>query len=343
MKKNKAKYTLIALSALILVAALVYGALSFLVREEIKQKTTKTNTLRKYCSTPNVRELQVERHLGGKKLENMHFRRLDKSLKGVSKRLLSLRAKWAFIQPNLGEANPRYLEHIISSLCSIPKAIILSMDKTKDNSKDYSIKIIAKEIFHTKNTKEEIEKQINFSLGKDLPGREMLVKIEEKRSEPVFLIMPNKIKKLLQSTTVLFQNHRLVNMQLGAIEFAKVSVNKKEKFFVERNGNTWNVGVKDKILGKSNSKAEQFVNRLATMQAMEVVKTNINPNNCLGTDSYVRIQLEGIRKRKEVLYFDKPSKGKNKVLACSTGRTSLFHVHKNILSYILVNPKKLRN
>ena len=170
----------------------------------------------------------------------------------------------------------------------------------------------------------------------------MMIKIKEEGTSPIFLIIPNKIKGLLKSPMKSFQNHKLVNMFLGSINFARVNINKKEKFFVERNGNIWSVGIKNKYLGKSISKAEEFINRLATMRATNIVKTNINQEECSNMSTYIKIQLEGIRKKKEVLHFGKVNEGKNKILACSTGRTSLFHVHKNILDYILTTPKELQ-
>ena len=167
MREKKVTICILLTLATIILGAgiLMYrGSLSS-IQTPKKQASRKVNPSHKYCQIPNIREMHIERNLKDSNLKKMSFQRLDPILKGVSARLLSLRAKWVFTHPNVGEANPRYLEHIISSLCSIPEPKILQKNKYEDGV--YSIKIKMKEVIHLGNKKREhTERYLSFSLEK---------------------------------------------------------------------------------------------------------------------------------------------------------------------------------
>ena len=295
------------------------------------------------CDPNQIREFKLTRFFAQEEREEIIFKRTDPERVGSSETAQRIRTQWSIAQPNYGEAETSMAQRIVSSVCDMPRAVrIKSPNFTKLGLVDPLIEVS----FTIPSEEEEYFVNWRYSFGKELPGKKMSMMFSADNVRTMAFTVPRNLKRFLSPPSKSFRNRRVMQMPLDTVDFMRVSMEGKERFTLERAGSEWKIIVNQEEMGTANKTASQFVNRLGTLRAMDILDSNLDSDKCGRLNHIFAIDVEGVGNRKERILFAKPKelvgRKRIRILACSSRRTTLFGVHSDMWNYLAVDVNSLK-
>lgn len=236
---------------------------------------------------------------------------------------------WSLIRPALGEADPLYVQRVVSGFCEFTSA--WEVFKPSDETHESDVRL---DFFDAK--KELIS---SYRFGKTLPGSFIEVAIRQgKELLPVHAVNGN-FARLLEVPADRIRNRRVMRSRMDMVDLVKVDYGRGREILLERQGPEWKIKEKHgSVLGPSEP--EKFVNRIGTLQAIEVLEEEAKDGECDALKPEVQVTLESISGEPEVLRFARRPEADKRpgnigVTACSNRRRALFGVHNDLWKYIL--------
>ena len=148
--------------------------------------------------------------------------------------------------------------------------------------------------------------------------------------------------KLLQVAATEPQNYRnlkVLRMNGDLVQALFLREGKRERFSLEREGPGWMVRNNGKEIGQGSERAQQYVNRLGTLRALDVKPRG--DTACESLPARLVVELQGVGGRAETLYLDYGKSGPVRV--CNSDRNALFEVHRDLIRYVDVTGPVLTN
>lgn len=278
------------------------------------------------CEPNQIRLIEVERTTPMLQPEKLKFERVDRADPGVPEAILFARSDWRYRSPLTGEAEASTLRRIASSLCELWDPILIQEPK--------AFQSLTKISFLT-------ETGGRGSLSVSQPGEDRLViaKFESPSGETKFAKIPDLIYRVVGIPVEDFRTKRVVRMEADNVQRATLIFSGKERFTLERAGAGWVILFGEERIGTGGASAGKFVNRLATLQALDVIEPEFSAQECKKLKARATVNLAGVAGREETVVLDYGRGGD--IAACSTGRNMKFRVHRDLVKYIDISPRAL--
>lgn len=326
-----AKFLKIAASLLVLLVLTYLGAHYWLRwKRTVRDDVTKVGRLVE-CEPNEVRTVSIERNSAGGG-ETLTFERADVPAAGATAAVGFAQADWRYRSPLTGEADGTLLRRIASTVCELWDPVLV---REQEVGEPAGTEGLARALHIGLSGGGKVE------LGFGAAGADRLVPIRVKDAS-------GKVKAakvpdlLLQTSSRPAQDYRsrlVMRMEADNVQRATLKIDGKERFTLERAGADWVVLAGGKKLGDSPAEAGKFVNRIATLQALEVLEPEYGPKQCRTLKARAELGLSGVAGREETVIFDYGRGGD--IAACSTARTMKFRVHRDLVKYLDVSPRAL--
>lgn len=166
-----------------------------------------------------------------------------------------------------------------------------------------------------------------------------LVKYQAPAGEERTVRITPKLVQVASTEPRDFRNLKVLRMNGDLVQALYLREGKRERFSLEREGPGWMVRNNGKEIGKGSERAQQYVNRLGTLRALDVKPRG--DTACDKLPAKLVIELQGVANRAETLYLDYGKAGPVRV--CNTARDTIFEVHRDLIQYVDVTGPVLTN
>jgi hypothetical protein len=286
------------------------------------------------CQAQDVRSVLLKPRSDMGENTQVRLERVDAPRRDIPLEIAEESAVWRIASPDLGEADLLFVQRIVSSLCKIPTAeLIQDRDRVElglDNP-GFELDLIG-------------STPVQISFGNALPERRVAVWIAGQGGIGAAYSIPDKFLQWLQVPVDRIRNRKLLRMPLEGIDLVVLKRANKEVFSLEREGANWKLEHDGKEFTATGAEAQKFINRLSTMQALEIRDQRAKEEDCQKQVKDFEILFEAADRSRETLRFSMPiGEGKAGVvrsLACSSAREGIFDVHPEIARYLEINPDK---
>lgn len=318
------------ITVLVCLALLVWALLP--VKEE---KSTDLYATPPVCSNQDVKEISIARASSVGTDGIVRLLRVDVANPDTPDAVSLLRAEWNISTPDLGEADPLFVQRIVGELCFQPLAQRIGVpDPVQLKLTD---PVISAELRFLPPGKSSPETWV-FRFGAALPQQRVALQLIRNGENNFFYSVPDSAFQLLSTPAERFRNRRLVKLPIEHIERVQVSFAGKAAYSAERGNGSWRIFEEGKEIGISSQEFLKFMNRLTTLRAMEIEAKEVTMERCQELAGAIQIDLEGADRSVEHLHFGKPedSSGENRMrmYACNSARKALFRIHKDMWIYL---------
>jgi hypothetical protein len=286
------------------------------------------------CEPNEVRSITITQAAAGKQ-EELAFARVDQPQPGVPPAISFAEGEWRYLRPRQGEGDATLLRRIASTLCELYDPIPLresEMAAAESNPERRAVKLSV--VLAGKKG----EETVSIDFGSVSADRMNTVRLGTKDGNRVVKI-PNRFLHSASLSPDLFLGLQVMKNSGDNIQLATLKVDGKERFTLERAGADWKLVVNGKDNGAASEEANRFVNRLATLKALDVLEPAYEPERCRSMNAKAVVEMRGVAGREEALRFDYGRGGD--IAACSTLRRSKFRVHRDLLKYLDVPARAL--
>lgn len=284
------------------------------------------------CEPDQIRRVKITQQFNGK-TEVFEFERVDTPEKGIPLSAQMANSEWSFVSPAKGEADSGVLSRMAAAICETYDPIPVKDQEPALDPKGRMAQKVEFELVGDDGTR--VQELQFLTLTND---RMVVTRYIADSSAKAYKILPLIFQMASQNPDA-FVNYRVVRMTPDNIQAASVIFDGRERFTLERDGSEWKVLSKGKVAGKGSEEAGKFVNRIATLRALEIKNPSFTAEECESTPHKIRIELSGVANRREALYVSAPAK--QGLSACSTGRRAKFLVHSDLMKYLDQPLKKL--
>jgi hypothetical protein len=280
------------------------------------------------CQANDVRAIRINGVIEGKPQE-LAFERLDHPIPGIPPAADLEQWQWKMSSPLAGVADPALIRRIASALCEL-------YDPIPVRSSDFRLGPEEKKLEATLATSVG-EAKVHFEFGVlSRPstviryfgfGQERTVRIPDLFLETISL----PIEK--------YRNKKVLNLDADNIQRATLKVEGKERFTLERAGGDWKVFQNGKEKGAGNAEAGKFVNRISTLEAIEIVAEGFYAPECNSLKANALVQVQDVLgKVSEIRFAYSPN---SDLTACSTRGSQKFRIHRDFLPYLDISTKNV--
>lgn len=319
----------ILISLTILVA--LYLGLHFYLRHKrtITDDVTKLGRLAE-CDPNTISRIQINRDK-----ESVTYERKDEATAGTPASLSLSNSEWYATGTIKGEADSSLLSRFATMVCETYDPIPARESDFAELPEPTKASIAFSEIKEGKN----INHLIGF--GAQTSDRMTLIRYVSPDGGVKVFKIPTKLYQLVSQPAKSTLNRRVARVKSDNIMKMVVKNKKKEIFQLERTDSGWAVIEKNKNLGVSPEEADKFINRLTTLNAVEISSDGLSPQYCEPGSADWELQMSGVTAamQAESVFFTVNKTGPLK--ACSSARNTLFFVHRDFLKYLQVSPKSL--
>lgn len=326
-----AKFLKIAASLLILLAVSYLGAHYWLRwKRTVRDDVTKVGRLVD-CEPNSVRSVTIERNAAEGK-EALAFERADTPAPGTTAAVGFAQADWRLRSPLAGEADGALLRRISSTVCELWDPVLVREREVGEPAATVGL---------ARSLRLGLADGGTIEVGFGAAGADRMVPIKVKDAEGKVKTarIPDLLLQTASRPTQEYRSRLVMRMEADNVQQATLKIDGKERFTLERAGADWVVLAGGRKLGASPGEAGKFVNRIATLQALEVLEPQYGPKQCRTLKAKAELGLRGVAGREETVIFDYGRGGD--VAACSTARTMKFRVHRDLVKYLDVSPKAL--
>lgn len=285
------------------------------------------------CEPNDVRYLSIFQSTEGR-VEELGFARTDTISPGTPSVVAFGESSWRYLSPFKGEADATLLRRLASTLCELYDPVLLRPEDMKYAPPG---KRVASKLVFGLGGKLGA-RAITFDLGAVGPDKLNFVLFTQDSKERVAKI-PERFLMAASLPPEDFRSLQAMKIAADNVQVAKLKVDGKERFTLERAGAGWRVLLGEKELGQGSEEAARYINRLATLKALEVLEPEHSSQQCAAGKARAVLEVKGVANREESLRFDYGRGGD--VSVCSTARTMKLRVHRDLLKYLDVPAKRL--
>ena len=302
----------------------------------IRWRHTVTNDVAKIsrlveCEPNELRLLEIQQSAEGKARE-LKFERVDQPEAGIPAVTQFGRSEWKFVSPLQGEADATILRRIASTLCELYDPIPLRAEDFQGNPPDGSRRLLAG--FAGVGG----FRSLQFEFGPLTANRSSVIRFLDGKNQRV-LRVPLALFQESSLPPEAYQNLRVMRMEGDNVQVISLSIDGKERFSLERNGADGAVMVGGKVKGAGSDEARRFLNRLASLRGLGVEDPAYSSADCQKGKARAVVSFRGVAGKEEALRFDYGKGGM--IMACSTGRSSKYRVHRDLLQYLDLSAKSV--
>jgi len=283
------------------------------------------------CEPNEVRSLSILQSAEGMQ-EELIFQRVDQAQSGVPSVVAYAGAEWKYVKPMLGEADSTLIRRVASTLCEIydPIALRESDMKPPEGEGRKALRIAV-----GLEGKKKAE-NLSVEFGQVGPDRMNIVMVTSASIGKRVVKIPDRFLQSASLTPEQYRSLQVMRTNADNIQQATLKIDGKERFSLERAGADWKILAGGKA-GPASEEANRFVNRIATLKALDVLEPEHEPQRCRSGKAV--FEVRGIAGREEIVRFDYGRGGD--IAACSTSRSMKFRVHRDLLKYLDVPAESL--
>lgn len=293
-------------------------------KNTVRDDVTKVGRLVE-CEPNQVRAITIERG-HDQSVEKLSFERVDQAAPGVPPAVAFSQADWRYRAPLTGEAEATLLRRLASTVCEFWDPVLV---------REGEVVASGNKLMFALDTGARIELELG-SVGTD---RLLPVRIKDPSGAVKGAKVPDLIFQVASRPAAEYRSKRVMRMEADNVQQATLKIDGKERFTLERAGAEWTVLTAGKKLGAAAEAAGRFVNRIASLQAIDVLEPEYGQKDCLNLKAKAELALRGVAGREETVVFDYGRGGD--IAACSTARSMKFRVHRDLVRYLDVNPKSM--
>lgn len=281
------------------------------------------------CDADKVSEIQIQRTEKGAPTAKLVLK----------KTITSGDITWSVAEPQLGEADASLAGRLATMFCDIyaPEAVKTDWMSAGFNEDRFNI-----------NLQDENNKTVSAVINGASAGRDTWITLEDHRNATKFYRGNPTIKEIIKLPPEKFQNRRVMKLAGDNILELCIEQPAKPRFCFSREGSEWSLARDSKVLGPTTEEADKYVNRIATVQAIEILDLDKSVDECrkrLPAAGFSRVQLIGVADRKEYLFISMKTtdlkSGEKVLVACDSARNSVFGIHPSLVKYLRVEPYRL--
>lgn len=286
------------------------------------------------CDPNQVRALKIVQKENEKE-EELSFERVDVPAPGIPPSVAIAKAVWIQSAPAQNEADTSILNRLASMICEIYDPISVREPELAVSGAKVRRALKLEAAVGAAGQAVSVS---TFEFGLVSSDRLNTVRYQAAGNKRMVKISP-QLLQLASLPPAQYKNARVLRMNPDDVQYAKVSIDGKERFTLERAGSDWNVLLAQKNLGKGTPEAGRYVNRIATLRALDSQFDASAGAGCAKETHTVTVEIRGVGDDSERVGFDYQKKGD--VSACNSTRSAKFKIHRDMVNYLETPVSKL--
>ena len=300
----------------------------------IRYKNTVTDDVSKIgrlveCQPNDARTITIWRNIEGR-MEELRFERLDQPEPGLPAVTAVARWDWAMRAPSNGVADPTTMRRIASTLCEL-------YDPVPVRAEEFHPEILTRRLARRVVVSLDGGRTATVEFGA-LADRSTVIRFSG-IGPPRLVRITDRFLEVVSLPAGDYKNLRVMRLETDNIQSAKLTIDGKERFSLERAGADWKVLLRGKAVGDGSEEAMKFLNRISTLRGIGVEAEGFPPEKCAALKAYAVVSALGIAGRQETLRFDFGPKGD--IMACSSLGAQEFRVHHDMAQFLDVPLKRV--